>query len=158
MARRHNNVVWVGLPLAMLGIALFSRRKASPTIKAGLPPPRSAGQLPPSVSTLNPQPEDPSNGVKQLNELQPVPSRLAVSNGQVGMAEVEVPFLVSALVTASALRSGLEAKGLQPITISQTRPANWPSNNEADWYVSAKSLTTQTLDVPSAVTRVWVAS
>lgn len=90
-------------------------------------------------------------------ELDPVPKHLRVHPGLEGLASVDVPFLVGALVSASAIRDGLRAKGLSPLLVTEERPPWWPGR-EADWYIRARFVGRQgrTLDVPGAVERLWL--
>jgi hypothetical protein len=118
---------------------------------------RSQQQRPPPPPPAQPRPE-PRPPAGRFEEITPLPETIELDVGATYLAQVDVPGLLAALVTESAIRSGLEADGFVPVTVTQERPTFWPSQDSASWYIVASySGTAQARPMPSSIRRLWLA-
>lgn len=124
---------------------------------------RQRPPAPPPPVRIPEQPRRPSPApapapAGRFVEITPLPETIELDVGATYLAQVEVPALLRALATESLIRSSLEADGFVPITVTQERPAFWPSQDSADWYVVASySGAAQARPMPSAIKRLWLA-
>lgn len=119
---------------------------------------RQRPPAPPPPVPEQPRRPSPAPPAGRFVEIAPLPESIALDVGATYLAQVEVPALLRALATESLIRSTLEADGFVPITVTEARPAFWPSQDSADWYIVASySGSAQERPVPSGIKRLWLA-
>jgi hypothetical protein len=135
--------------LALLGAGgiVYALSRSRPSAAASAPGSEPRRPATPPETTFSPN----------FEEITPVPAELELEPGETYVAEVDVPFLVSALVSRDAIRSALEEEGFVVITITDDPPPWWPSvDGSPDWYVVASySGEPRLRPLPDQLSRLW---
>lgn len=137
------------MPWLLLGVVLFLVARSTT--------PGPAAPVPPAPGPPEP-PAAPRPNRFHFQEVSPVPERMELAPGTTYLAQVDVPFLLGALVGGQQIREGLEREGFVVIRAQQERPDFWPSDDFADWYlVASYSGERRARNIPGGIVRLWQA-